>query len=257
MWFCFRLYHSLLSLCLDRASEWTPLSTVNWFQWSLPTRGRWKLLSKSCWGLAPPVPRRPTRRTPFLKPWKTLSGSCRWQNSQTTLYFTFRVSQSQIFYCVRTAQQSTLPAHPVYQIHIMDKSTLKPVSQGKQIHNDGIAAELLSCWLSDWPSSAFVLTLNMLYTVEKHYLWETLHRQQSSNKRDTVRSKRINLCVLCVYVHMHMFWSPTDSQDPAAGTVSRGASGQRLICSPQPGGRLGHYYTSENMHKHGWELTHK
>lgn len=129
-------------------------------------------------------------------------------NSQTTLFFTFRVTQSQ---CVRTAQQLTLPAHPVYQIHIMDKSTLKPVSQGKQIHIDGIAAQLLSCWLSDWPSAAFVLTLNMLYTVEKYYLWETLHRQQSSNKRDTVCSKGINLCVLCVLVcvcsHAHVLVS--------------------------------------------------
>lgn len=51
--------------------------------------------------------------------------------------------------CVRTTQQAALAAHPVYQIHIMNKSTLKPFSQGKQIHIDGITAEFLSCWLSD------------------------------------------------------------------------------------------------------------
>ncbi len=39
-------------------------------------------------------------------------------------------SESDSKNCVRTTQQSALSAHPVYQIHIMNKSTLKPFSQG-------------------------------------------------------------------------------------------------------------------------------
>lgn len=44
---------------------------------------------------------------------------------------------------------------------------------------------------------------------------------------------------------MHICWPPAASEDPAAGAVSGGAYGQWLICSAQPGGRLGHYHTSE------------
>lgn len=39
--------------------------------------------------------------------------------------------------------------------------------------------------------------------------------------------------------------SPAATQDPAAGTVSGGASGQRLICPAEPGRWLGHQYTSK------------
>ena len=53
------------------------------------------------------------------------------------------------------------------------------------------------------------------------------------------------VCVcVCVFTYVDPP-PPADSQDPAAGTVSGGASGQRLIRSAQPGGRLGHRYTSE------------
>lgn len=77
------------------------------------------------------------------------------------LFVFINISESDSKDCVRTTQQSALTAHPVYQIHIMNKSTLKPFSQGNQIHINGTAAELLSCWLSDWPAAAFVLTLNI------------------------------------------------------------------------------------------------
>lgn len=49
--------------------------------------------------------------------------------------------------------------------------------------------------------------------------------------------------IVSTCVHICRF--PTATQDPAAGTDSGGASGQRLVCSAQPGGRLGHHYASE------------
>lgn len=86
--------HPLLSLSLssDRASEWTPLWTVNWCRWTLQILGRWKPLLKSCWEPALPAPPRQTRRTPSSKPWRTPNGSCRWTNTQTTLFLYFTMN---------------------------------------------------------------------------------------------------------------------------------------------------------------------
>lgn len=57
------------------------------------------------------------------------------------------------------------------------------------------------------------------------------------------------LCQREQFVIVHMFTctclSPTATQDPAADTVSGGASGQWLICSAESGRWLGHHYTSE------------
>lgn len=53
------------------------------------------------------------------------------------------------------------------------------------------------------------------------------------------------------YSCVHTYRSPTATQDPAAGTYHGGASRQRLICSPQPGGWLGHHHTGEDgMSRH-------
>lgn len=77
-------------LCFDRVSEWTPLWIVNWCQWTLQTHGRWKPLLKSCSEPPLQVPPPPTRKTPSSKPWRTLNGSCRWQNRTNVVVFHFK-----------------------------------------------------------------------------------------------------------------------------------------------------------------------
>lgn len=73
---------------------------------------------------------------------------------------------------------------------------------------------------------------------KKAVYWQTKH--------GSICTERINVgSVFSIFVHMHICWPPAASEDPAAGAVSGGAYGQWLICSAQPGGRLGHYHTSE------------